>query len=519
MKKRARIYQLSLVLAATLMAVAACDFGGGNGDQPAPPPTSTPSVSGPIQDDPPDPGGQPAGDRSTEDLARATVQILALVRVGDGFQAIWTGSGSIIDSNGLILTNAHVVDNRWSEYTDLGVSLIDRADQAPELTYLAEIVAIDYSLDLAVIRIISDMEGLAVSPSLPTVALGDSDLVELGGTLRIFGYPGIGGETITFTTGAVSGFTSERGIDGRAWIKTDATIAGGNSGGMAVDDQGRLIGIPTLASAGAEQENIVDCRPVADTNRDGVVNEQDTCVPLGGFINGLRPVNLALPVIEAARQGQQYVAGGSVEPQGGYDLEATFFYNLQFSTGATADDRPEQVVAYLPGGSMELCIFWDYEGLADGMDWSAIWFVDREFSEAGSILNASWNGGNAGSWWACIFNDNGLPDGTFEVSLEVEGEVLASESIFVGGQRQIRNFELSNQSSETICYAFLSPSMAQNWGQDELGPQEILYTGDLSTFLVVTGEYDLLLMDCSYTRLVEEYNINISGDGAYTLND
>ena len=141
------------------------------------------------------------------------------------------------------------------------------------------------------------------------MTLGDSDSVEIGDSLQILGYPGIGGETITFTEGAVSGFTSDRSVEGRAWIKTDATIAGGNSGGMAANALGELIGVPTIAASGAEGGDIVDCRPVADTNRDGSIDQFDTCVPIGGFINGLRPVNLALPLIAAAQSGVAVSAG------------------------------------------------------------------------------------------------------------------------------------------------------------------------------------------------------------------
>ncbi len=513
MMKNALMPRLLLCLSACIMAGISCQPFERDGQQTIPTPTTTPP--GPVAS-PTIPAPQGV---TIPDLARATVQILALVSVGEDYQAVWSGSGSVIDSRGLVLTNAHVVDNRWDEYTDIGVAMIERTDQAPDLVYLAEIVSIDYNLDLAVIQIQSDLSGNRVSVDLPTVALGDSDQVELGGTLRILGYPGIGGETITFTEGAISGFTSERGIDGRAWIKTDATIAGGNSGGMAVDDQGRLVGIPTRVSSGDARGDIVDCRAVVDTNRDGVIDSQDTCVPLGGFINGLRPVNLAMPVIEAALAGQQYVSGDVVQPAGGYDLADTFFYDLVFSAGVTSDDRPLQIMESLPSGSTELCVFWDYEGMMNGMNWSAIWFIDRELSDEGSIINDTWGGGDDGNWWACIYNDFGLVDGLYEVVLEAEGQGLASESIFVGGYRTQIDFTLQNQSSEAICYAKLSPSMAQNWGQDELGPTEIVYPGTSSTFPLVTGEYDILLQDCDFNDLLEEYRIDIFEDMIYTVTD
>ncbi len=494
--------RLSIILVVSLMTAMSCIIL--DGDQ------QTPTVT---------PTQISESDRSINELALATVQILAMIQEGNQYVPIWSGSGSVIDGRGLILTNAHVVDDRYGEYSHLGVALIERTDQPPNLTYLAEIAAVDYGLDLAVIRILSDLSGNSVSVDLPVVELGDSDLVELGGDLRILGYPGIGGETITFTEGAISGFTRERGIDGRAWIKTDATIAGGNSGGMAVDSAGYLIGIPTQISSGDDSADIVDCRAVVDTNRDGVVDNRDTCIPIGGFINGLRPVNLALPIIDAARAGQQYVAGGTTQPPGGYDLTNTFFYNLEFSPGVTDNDTPVNVVRSLPSGVTELCVFWDYEGMVDGMSWSAIWFIDQDLSDAGSIIEDSWGGGSVGNWWACIFNDNGLGDGLYELVLEVEGEWLANESIFVGGSHSTIDFTLANQSSDPICYAYLSPSLAQNWGQDELGAQEIVYPEAVSVFPVVTGEYDILLYDCDYNILAEEYNLLIESNAVYTHQD
>ena len=519
MNRQAMMPRFLLFLTACVLAGVSCEFLGCNEQQPETAATQTPAAIVPVVVDTATPTGTTLEAATIPHLARATVQILALVRVGNQFQAIWSGSGSVIDPSGLVLTNAHVVDDRYDEYSDIGVAVTDRTDQVPELEYLAEIVAIDYNLDLAVIRIQTDLGGNSVSLNMPSVSLGNSDQVELGGTLRILGYPGIGGETITFTTGAISGFTSERGVNGRAWIKTDATIAGGNSGGMAIDDMGRLIGIPTLASSGAEQGDIVDCRSVVDTNRDGYIDDQDTCVPLGGFINGLRPVNLALPVIDAALAGQQYSAGVTVQPPGGYDVADTAFYNVQFSAGVTADDRPSRLMEFMPSGSTELCAFWDYEGMQDGMIWSAIWFIDRELSQEGSIINATWGGGSTGNWWACISNDSGLPEGLYEIALEAESQNLASESIFVGGFRQQVDFSLQNQSSDPICYAYLSPSMAQNWGQDELGAQEIVYPGSSSTFPLVTGEYDILLKTCDYIDLAEEYRIDIFSDTTYTLED
>ena len=165
----------------------------------------------------------------------------------------------------------------------------------PEPIYTAEVVAEDHALDLAVLRITGDEYGATLSdaPALPFVPLGDSSTVRQGDPLDLFGYPMIGGDTLTYTDGVVSGFDFEEGIDGPAWITTNATMSGGSSGGAALDRAGRLIGVPT-------QGTELDCRP-GDTNRDGTIDAEDVgCIPTGGSIGQLRPIALALPLLADA---------------------------------------------------------------------------------------------------------------------------------------------------------------------------------------------------------------------------
>lgn len=233
----------------------------------------------------------------------AVVQIVVRGTV-EGEEQEWSGSGTIISPDGLILTNAHVaMGDRFYPAEDLLILLTVAEDALPEAAFYAEVMQADENLDIAVLRPSIDLQGNAVDRgtlNLPFVSLGDSDALHLGDDILILGYPGIGGETITLTRGEVSGFTSQSGYGNRAFIKTSATIAGGNSGGLALDENNRLVGIPTEVGAGEEYADVVDCRPLADTNRDGLIDDYDTCVPTGGFINALRPINLALPLINAA---------------------------------------------------------------------------------------------------------------------------------------------------------------------------------------------------------------------------
>jgi len=267
---------------------------------------------------------------------RSVVQIVAMIEMDGEIAEGWTGSGTIISQDGLILTNAHVVlSDRYYHVTDLIVAITVAQDEPPVKMFYADILQAEANLDLAVIKIRSDIEGGPANFAdldIPPVPLGDSQSLGLGDELIIIGYPGIGGETITLTRGEVSGFTSQEEYGNRAYIKTSATFAGGNSGGLAASQQGEIIGVPTQLGSGGINVDIVDCRRLADTNRDGFIDESDNCVPTGGFINALRPVNLAVPLIEAAKAGQvNIVENRSTTEQEEYEPEGEIILFDEFN--------------------------------------------------------------------------------------------------------------------------------------------------------------------------------------------
>lgn len=269
---------------------------------------------------------------------RSVVQIIALVEMDGQLVEGWSGSGTIISEDGLILTNAHVIlSDRYYNVVDLVVAITMEQDAPPVEMFFADVIQADARLDLAVIKVRSDLNGAPANFSslgIEPVPLGNSDSLGLGDEIIIIGYPGIGGQTITLTRGEVSGFTSEDPYGNRAFIKTSATIAGGNSGGLAATVNGEIIGVPTQVGSGDITAEFADCRRLVDTNRDGFIDELDNCVPTGGFINALRPIRLALPLIEAARSGQVAIEedmgsmeGQEYEPEGDVILYDEFTDN------------------------------------------------------------------------------------------------------------------------------------------------------------------------------------------------
>ena len=284
---------------------------------------------------------------------RAVVQITAVLDLNGQLIEGWTGSGTIISEEGHILTNAHVVlSDRFFDVANLIVSITTEQDQPPVRMFFADVVQADVGLDLAVIKVTSDLSGRQVNLEefgIEPVMIGQADSLQLGDPIIILGYPGIGGETITLTRGEVSGFTSDPALGNRAFIKTSATIAGGNSGGLAATLQGEIIGVPTQVGSGEIDGVIVDCRPLADTNRDGVIDERDNCVPTGGFINALRPVNLAQPLIDSALAGQVDIVETSPEEPQHYDHTGEVVLFDDF-----VDNRHNWTVGAFTDGSVDI---------------------------------------------------------------------------------------------------------------------------------------------------------------------
>jgi serine protease Do len=144
------------------------------------------------------------------------------------------GSGVIIDKDGQILTNAHVVDGAAS----ITVTR-DSGHKGP-----ARLLGLDSVLDIALLRI----DNASV---LPAARLGDSSAVKVGDEVEAIGNPF--GLDRTMTRGIVSGLNRLLpGISDEPMIQTDAPINPGNSGGPLVDRCGAVIGINTLISDDAQ---------------------------------------------------------------------------------------------------------------------------------------------------------------------------------------------------------------------------------------------------------------------------
>ena len=164
----------------------------------------------------------------------ATVNITSVVMQRDMFFRVYpvqgVGSGFIINEDGEIVTNKHVIAGS----SKVQVTLSDQKQ------YDATVLGIDSAHDLAILKI-------EAGHKLPFLPLGDSDKLQVGQKVLAIGNPfALGG---TLTTGIVSSLgralDNEDGLRMEGLIQTDAAINPGNSGGPLMDSSGNVIGVNT----------------------------------------------------------------------------------------------------------------------------------------------------------------------------------------------------------------------------------------------------------------------------------
>jgi len=253
---------------------------GGGGSHPAEPVqvadaiTSAPSQLTPVND--------------TSELIRSIVFIFS-------YECERSGSGTIVNDGSHVLTNAHVVErpgsscdlNVWFTPSDTEeVYTLNSAGlcvRRCEPDAIAEVVAIDSELDLAVLELLDPTTHSIIDASrlgYPAVPLS-TDKPGFRDDLFVLGYPGSGGRTITTTEGIYSGLSKE--WPPYDYYKTQTIINHGNSGGGAFTDDGRFIGVPTAGTIGE-----LDCDFVEE------------CI-IGDLPYGLiRPSRYAVPLLQEA---------------------------------------------------------------------------------------------------------------------------------------------------------------------------------------------------------------------------
>jgi len=169
------------------------------------------------------------------------------------------GSGVIVGKDGSILTNFHVIHDRNGRLHDAFViGRFSEQDKAPQLHCAGKPSRgkLQRELDLALIKCDLDLDGRSWNPARgttwPTLPQAHTSDIKMGQRIWVLGYPDVGGGGLTLSEGEALGWSGVDGAVGKDFLKTDAAIRHGNSGGPVVDDEGRLVGI---ASAVRTKQN------------------------------------------------------------------------------------------------------------------------------------------------------------------------------------------------------------------------------------------------------------------------
>jgi serine protease Do len=398
-----------------------------------------------------------AGARDRPEVELSVVQLIA-ANEGRGGRLIpmWSGTGTIISPDGLILTNCHVAmpqaiwDDPQFSYDLLIVALAPGSTEPPQPTYVAEVAQYDARLDLAVVKVSQTLDGRQVEPGtldLSALPLGKPERLKAGDAIQIFGYTGSAGETVVPVSGTVTALprSQEQG-----WIETDIGVEGGYSGSPLVNKAGELVGV-VGAGPVESAEAVAHCRYSDDTNADGLIDLNDSCTTTGGTLYTARPIDQAARLIRAAGYGVAPEPTATPKPRPRRQPSPTpqprprrqetppvtaepAFSPITFAEGVDREGNPVRPGTTFESGIRELYAFFDYQGMQDGWQFTTRWSLDgKVFMDR----DHTWEGGESGE--NCSVNihtkSGALPEGEYELELLVEGELVQRGTCKIGEGR------------------------------------------------------------------------------------
>jgi serine protease Do len=177
---------------------------------------------------------------------QASPAVVMVIGYADGGRKGSGGTGSVIQSDGLVLTNAHVAieEQTGKPFAHLSVFLKPArvtGESKSDLSRMARAKVVAYSqpLDLALLK----LDG--VTGGLPAVDVSESGRAKIGDRVVAIGHPEQGG-LWTLTTGVISAEVDNfNGVKGKQVFQTETGLNRGNSGGPLLDGEGRMIGVNT----------------------------------------------------------------------------------------------------------------------------------------------------------------------------------------------------------------------------------------------------------------------------------
>ncbi|HWO93281.1 MAG TPA: serine protease, partial [Dehalococcoidia bacterium] len=280
------------------------------------------------------------------------------------------------------------------------------------LAYQADVVAIDPSLDVAVLRIAANREGEEIAPEEAAIGaqlvLGSDEAprnaVGLGYAARDSGQPA--GVRLEFSAG----------LDGEGeWLEAPAVLPPGYAGAPVLDDAGAIVGLVAIPEPGDEA---VFVRRISD----------------------------ARPMIEAALRGQELLLSGRVRLPPPERSESDFPRDLEiggitFYTDLTPDSDPVGPTDHFPEGTRRIVYAFEYAAMRDGLPWLDEWRINGELDPQLSEPRPPWNRGPDGTLVSSINEPNGFSSGEYEVRVIVDSVLMASARVDVGDVPAVPNLK------------------------------------------------------------------------------
>jgi S1-C subfamily serine protease len=361
-------------------------------------------------------GGQPtlAAGRDTP-VQKAIKAAVFIVMLDDNGDMLGSGSGSLLTSDGLILSNYHVVGDLDTQELNnsqglIAIGVLDDPTEPPVVNYLAQVVQVDPDLDLSVSCIVSDLKHRPLkNVTFPTAPIGDADTLFLGDDVTVIGFPGIGfgesGDTpsLTFSKGSVAGFESRDKL--KVWIKTDAATGPGDSGAMVVNEAGEIIGVHTQGWS--------DPKSAARLSAERPINRAYSLIKKAqaGGCTGSVPTATTTPTPITGRAGNASIGA------------------LTFAEDVDKNNKPVKPGTSFKTGIGEVDAVFTYSNMKNNLNWAPTWYLDGE-----AVINKSykWDAGASGTHVRTLSNKSGLPDGAYRLEIVVEGKVLQKGSFSIG---------------------------------------------------------------------------------------
>lgn len=258
------------------------------------------------------------------------------------------GSGTVIDARGYILTAFHVIGDPQTGVLDnpdgiVRIYITDDYRNPPEFRYFAQVIEYNQAADLAILRIIRLKSGDTPNAclDLPALEINSSEM-QIGDSVHALGYPELGGQTITATSGRLAGYDyviDNNGTrDVTTSMKIDAMLSFGISGGALINDDYQLVGVPNAryAESAGQVGFAKSVRLLGDLFADARLNDIPGC-------DGAAPVQLQR---EPATFPAHYVIGNVMRRGSSFDYGAIFLFDSSIDVELLNEQEVRQALIY-----------------------------------------------------------------------------------------------------------------------------------------------------------------------------